>query len=154
MHRREGCDLRPWLTAFAIGNVVTVDSDRTGLAILGVDECWALLETQLVGRVGISSGALPVILPVEYCVDEHRIIFRVTPETILDASVREGTVVAFEADNVGQPEARWSVSVTGRTWTLNDPTVIAAAKQRLSSTYADGRFAYLAANRITGRRAA
>ena len=64
---------------------------------LGADQCLDLLASCQVGRVAATMGALPVILPVNYVVFDHGVLFRTAAGTKLDAAVR-GIVVAFEAD--------------------------------------------------------
>ncbi len=87
--------------------------DRNGLEVLGTAECLRLLETSTIGRIGISSGALPVILPINYRVDGHRILFRTSAGTKLDAATRNA-VVAFEVDHIDPIyHSGWSVVVTG-----------------------------------------
>lgn len=72
-------------------------------------QCLALLSTAPVGRVGVSLGALPVILPVNYVVLDERVVFRTVPGTKLDAATAR-TVVAFEADG-HDPHGTWGWSV-------------------------------------------
>ncbi len=87
--------------------------DRNGLEVLGAQECLRLLETATIGRIGISSGALPVILPINYRVDGDRILFRTSAGTKLDAATR-GAVVAFEVDDIDPVyHSGWSVLVVG-----------------------------------------
>jgi len=87
--------------------------DRNGLEILDRDECLRLLATARLGRVGITSGALPVILPVNFRVVDEQIVFRTAQGTKLDAATR-GAVVAFEADDMDPfDHTGWSVMVTG-----------------------------------------
>jgi nitroimidazol reductase NimA-like FMN-containing flavoprotein (pyridoxamine 5'-phosphate oxidase superfamily) len=87
--------------------------DRNGLEVLRPDECLSLLRTAAVGRIGITSGALPVILPINFRVDGSRILFRTTVGTKLDAATRNA-VVAFEVDQVDPVyHSGWSVLVTG-----------------------------------------
>ena len=78
------------------------------------DECWDLLRTRTVGRVGWQGSGGPTIVPVNYVIDERAVIFRTAPYTDLG---REGAVqeVAFQVDDL-DPVARsgWSVLVRGR----------------------------------------
>ncbi|MBO0728970.1 MAG: pyridoxamine 5'-phosphate oxidase family protein [Acidimicrobiaceae bacterium] len=88
---------------------------------LDQEECLALLATVPVGRVGISSQALPAILPVNFVLHDGSILFRTVPGTKLHAAVA-GAVVAFEADHVGTaPEPSWSVLVRGQAEPVTDP---------------------------------
>jgi nitroimidazol reductase NimA-like FMN-containing flavoprotein (pyridoxamine 5'-phosphate oxidase superfamily) len=84
------------------------------LTELREDECWDLLRTQTVGRVGWQGSDGLTIVPVNYVVDERAVVIRTAPYTELG---REGSIqeVAFEVDEL-DPIARsgWSVLVRGR----------------------------------------
>jgi nitroimidazol reductase NimA-like FMN-containing flavoprotein (pyridoxamine 5'-phosphate oxidase superfamily) len=84
-------------------------------------ECLALLATVSVGRVGISSRALPAILPVNFILSGNDILFRTVPGTKLHAALT-GAVVAFEADQLGSTTTEsWSVLVRGIAEEVTDP---------------------------------
>jgi nitroimidazol reductase NimA-like FMN-containing flavoprotein (pyridoxamine 5'-phosphate oxidase superfamily) len=86
--------------------------DRS-LEVLQEDDCLDLLRSMTVGRIGLSMGALPVVLPVNYVVDSGRIIIRTGFGTKLSAAIRNA-VVCFEVDRFDTGvEAGWSVLVTG-----------------------------------------
>ena len=92
---------------------MVMERDRNGLEVLDPDECVRLLRTRSVGRIGISSRALPTILPVDYVVADGRVLFRTGAGTKLDAASR-GVVVAFEVDDVDDAAGTaWSVVITG-----------------------------------------
>jgi uncharacterized protein len=81
-------------------------------------DCRLLLATRTLGRVGLTSGALPVILPVEYLYDNGVIVFRTEPDAKLRAAVH-GEVLAFEVDSFDPLSGRgWSVLVHGRATVL------------------------------------
>jgi nitroimidazol reductase NimA-like FMN-containing flavoprotein (pyridoxamine 5'-phosphate oxidase superfamily) len=83
-----------------------------GLEVLSEEECWALLATQRVGRVGVC-GAQPVIVPVIYGLLDGDVVFRTAPgEKLLAAALYR--TMAFEIDAF-DVEARtgWSVDVVG-----------------------------------------
>src|SRR5205823_6700484 len=69
------------------------------LQMLSPGECERLLAQTTVGRVGISIGALPVVLPVNYAMLDGDVVVRTSPGTKLDAALA-GSVVAFEVDQV------------------------------------------------------
>jgi nitroimidazol reductase NimA-like FMN-containing flavoprotein (pyridoxamine 5'-phosphate oxidase superfamily) len=79
---------------------------------LSAEECLRLLGTQQVGRLGVVVGGQPLVLPVNYVLDDDTIVFRSDPGTKLDAASLQR--VAFEVDQL-QPRARvgWSVLVQG-----------------------------------------
>ncbi|MDZ7676110.1 MAG: pyridoxamine 5'-phosphate oxidase family protein [Acidimicrobiales bacterium] len=97
-----------------------MEFDRNGLRILDRDECVRLLAQSTVGRVGVSSGALPVVLPVNFLLDGDRILIRTAPGTKLDAALNDA-VVAFEVDDFDPlHHAGWSVLVTGTSRVIDD----------------------------------
>ena len=83
-----------------------------------------LLETSRVGRVGLSIGALPVILPVNFVLFEGNVLLRTVPGTKLQAATA-GSIVAFEVDGY-RPDGRagWSVLVQGQAREVTDPAVL------------------------------
>lgn len=87
--------------------------DRNGLQVLERDECLRLLGTATLGRIGVTLGALPAVLPVNFVLDGDRILVRTGAGTKLDAATR-GAVVAFEVDHIDPvSQGGWSVVVTG-----------------------------------------
>jgi nitroimidazol reductase NimA-like FMN-containing flavoprotein (pyridoxamine 5'-phosphate oxidase superfamily) len=95
--------------------------DRNGLEVLSRDECLRLLGGCTFGRVGVTMGALPAVLPINYRLIGDRIVFRTSGGTKLDAAIR-GAVVAFEVDDL-EPLAHsgWSVMVTGIAQEVTEP---------------------------------
>jgi uncharacterized protein len=86
-------------------------------------ECLQLLSQQPVGRIGISVGALPVILPVNFVVRDGHIRFRTVEGTKLAAATRHA-VVAFEIDSYEiDGSAGWSVLVQGVASEVTDEEV-------------------------------
>lgn len=92
-----------------------------GAGALSREECAVLLAASYVGRIAISVGALPVIMPVNYLAFKGAVWFRASSSgTLLRASV--GSVVAFEAD--GYEEIGlfgWSVLLRGVADEVRDP---------------------------------
>lgn len=119
-------------------------------------ECLRLLGTVPLGRVGLSVGALPVVLPVNFCLVEETIVFKTVPGTKLDAATA-GAVVAFEADGY-EPDgsAGWSVMVQGVAAEITDPVELAAARALSLRAWGTGeaaeRYIRLARAVLTGRR--
>lgn len=73
------------------------------------------------GRIGVSIGALPVILPVNFAVVGDRIVIRTVPGTKLDAATIHA-VVAFEVDDYAPDgSSGWSVMVQGICTEVVDP---------------------------------
>jgi nitroimidazol reductase NimA-like FMN-containing flavoprotein (pyridoxamine 5'-phosphate oxidase superfamily) len=90
-----------------------MEFDRNGLEVLGRDECLRLLTGSTLGRIGVTSGALPVILPVNFMVRDEHIFIRTGKGTKLDTATRN-SVVVFEVDDFEAfDHSGWSVLVTG-----------------------------------------
>ena len=89
-------------------------SDPGLLRALARAECVSLLSKGGVGRIGITVGGLPVILPVNFAVlDDETVVFRTVTGTKLAAATR-GAVVAFEVDDFEADGSQgWSVLVRG-----------------------------------------
>ncbi len=89
------------------------ETDRNGLVMLDRAECLRLLAGASLGRIGLTSGALPAVLPVNFWFDGKQILIRTGPGTKLAAATREA-VVAFEVDDMDPMwHTGWSVLVTG-----------------------------------------
>ena len=81
---------------------------------LSEQDCRRLLASRTLGRVGLTSGALPVIMPVEYVYDDGVIVFRTGQDAKLRAA-EQGDVLAFEVDAFdAETGVGWSVHVLGR----------------------------------------
>ena len=102
-----------------------MELDRNGLEVLDREECLRLLGKATIGRVALSSGALPVILPVNFLLDGERILVRTGKGTKLDHALA-GSVVAFEVDDIDRWRHHgWSVAVTGVAHVVDDPDDLA-----------------------------
>ncbi|MFJ4989810.1 pyridoxamine 5'-phosphate oxidase family protein [Streptomyces sp. NPDC088732] len=90
------------------------------LVMLSRKECWALLSTHGVGRVGVLMPEGLTILPVNYVVVDGAIAFRSYPGST-PAAV-SGTRCAFEVDHVDDLLSQgWSVLIRGVARTVTDP---------------------------------
>lgn len=86
---------------------------------LGVEECRRLLETELLGRIALSVGALPAVLPVLYWLSGDRVVFAVEADSLYAALV--DNVVAFEVDHLDLASHQgWTVLVVGRSRPADD----------------------------------
>jgi uncharacterized protein len=132
-----------------------MEVDRNGLEVLGRDACLCLLAGATLGRIGVSSGALPSVLPVNFRFDGHQILIRTGVGTKLDAAVANA-VVAFEVDEI-DPVAHtgWSVMITGIARELTDPGELAAAGTPPLARWAPGgdhRVIAISTELVSGRR--
>jgi nitroimidazol reductase NimA-like FMN-containing flavoprotein (pyridoxamine 5'-phosphate oxidase superfamily) len=131
-----------------------MEIDRNGLEVLDREQCLALLGSAHVGRIGLSSGALPLVVPVDFAVVGDRIVLHTSRGTLLDTATRD-TVVAFEADEFDRHDrSGWSVVVTGLAVDAPAEHVPDPHRRRLASWAGgdDGRFVAITTDVISGRR--
>ena len=118
--------------------------------------CLELLATTMVGRVGVSVRALPVILPVRYLVIGERVVFRSAPGTKLEAAIHR-SVVAFQADAYDPYGAwGWSVLVQGVASELATPFALDQARGLRTGSWIQlddelARFVSVETTLMTGR---
>ena len=95
--------------------------DRNGLEVLSRAECLRLLGGARIGRVGLSMGALPAVLPVNFTLVDDAIVLRTAAGSKLDAALAN-SVVAFEVDSIDPMyHTGWSVLVQGVASEVVDP---------------------------------
>lgn len=118
-------------------------------------ECLDLLATTTLGRVAVTIGAVPAVLPVNYALLDGAVVFRSAPGTKLSAAVL-GTVVAFEVDQADSAhQSGWSVLVVGHAVELREGPELDAARQLPLQAWAGGgrdHFVRIDPERISGRR--
>jgi nitroimidazol reductase NimA-like FMN-containing flavoprotein (pyridoxamine 5'-phosphate oxidase superfamily) len=132
-----------------------VEVDRNGFEVLSRQECLRLLGTTGVGRLAVTTAALPTILPVGFHFDGSRILIRTGRGTPLGAATRNA-VVAFEVDDISpSSETGWSVVVTGvaRELTGVDERATAMLTPRCRWVSGDGdRVVGISTDIVSGRR--
>jgi hypothetical protein len=88
-------------------------TDHAGLEILHLGDCFLLLKSVPVGRVGFVAGGEVAVMPVNFGVDGQDVVFRTGNGSKL-ASVPVGQYVTFEADAYDTAtQAGWSVMISG-----------------------------------------
>jgi nitroimidazol reductase NimA-like FMN-containing flavoprotein (pyridoxamine 5'-phosphate oxidase superfamily) len=91
-----------------------VDNNTLGLEVLSRAQCLELLGHVPVGRIVLTVGALPAIMPVNFVLHQGEVIIRTDTGTKLAAAARNA-VVAFEVDQLDDTgQQGWSVSLVGR----------------------------------------
>ncbi len=128
---------------------ITLPADES----LSLEECYAKLESEAVGRIVYSDGALPAITPVRYRVDGRDIYFRPGPDPRLTKAISQA-VVAFEADQLNRETGSgWTVVVTGIATACTTPHHLAraAALHLLSSAETDRRAFVLSPGILSGQ---
>ncbi|QDO87258.1 pyridoxamine 5'-phosphate oxidase family protein [Ornithinimicrobium ciconiae] len=76
-------------------------------------QCWELLRSKDLGRLGYHLVDEVHIVPVNYVVDRQRVVFRTTPGSKLLGVVMDDDV-AFEVDAAEAEDGAWSVLARGR----------------------------------------
>lgn len=132
-----------------------VQRDLNGLEVLDPSECMRLLGSVSLGRIGLSSDALPVVLPVNFVLVGDQIVVRTRRGTKLAAATRNA-IVAFEVDQLDPHSGvGWSVMVQGFARELADPDELAAANAAPLARWIDrhdGRHVGISIDVISGRR--
>jgi nitroimidazol reductase NimA-like FMN-containing flavoprotein (pyridoxamine 5'-phosphate oxidase superfamily) len=118
-------------------------------------EAIGLLAAGSIGRVGVTIGALPAILPVNYVVLDDSIVFRSAPGTKFSAALTEA-VVAFEVDDAdARATTGWSVLVVGKARRITDAALLEQVEALELVPWAPGsrdNFVQIPLDIVTGRR--
>ena len=78
------------------------------------DECFELLKSRQVGRVGFVDPDGPVVLPVNYVIHDESVLIATSPANSLSRHA-VGRPVAFEVDEIDEfNESGWSLLVRGQ----------------------------------------
>ena len=88
------------------------DQSAPSMDVLTTEECYDLLRTQEIGRLGVNAEHYPLIFPVNFGMDGTTLVIRTQPGTKLAAA--EHANVTFEVDEI-DPRTRsgWSELVRG-----------------------------------------
>jgi nitroimidazol reductase NimA-like FMN-containing flavoprotein (pyridoxamine 5'-phosphate oxidase superfamily) len=119
-------------------------------------ECWDLLASARLGRVGVVVDGRPEVLPANYVLDGETVLFRTAEGTMLDEAA--SNFVAFEVDRIDEETHEgWSILVHGRAEDISH--ALGANSERMRAlpliTWAPGarhRWIHIRPDRITGRR--
>jgi nitroimidazol reductase NimA-like FMN-containing flavoprotein (pyridoxamine 5'-phosphate oxidase superfamily) len=100
------------MTSPAETNPTGAQSHAT-MEVIPTEECYRLLATHEIGRIGVNAEHYPLIFPVNYGLDGTTVVIRTRPGTILRAA--EHANVTFEVDEIDrQTHSGWSVLVRGQ----------------------------------------
>ena len=94
--------------------------------IVPIDEegCWRLMPTAPLGRVGLTEGALPVILPVHFTVREPEVVFASLPDVKIRSADR-GDILVFQVDHYDPSTGQgWAVNAIGPARRVTQPEEI------------------------------
>ena len=82
------------------------------LQVIPAEECYRLLTTRQIGRIGVNAEHYPLIVPVNYALDRDVVVLRMGAGTTLAAA--DHANVTFEVDDIDQrTRTGWSVLVRG-----------------------------------------
>jgi len=128
-------------------------SENTRIAELTPDECWPLLQSQVLGRLAVRTDTGVDIFPVNYLVHDSAVFFRTAPGSKMMDLTKEPQV-AFESD--GRTGQRyWSVVMHGAAQRLSsDAEIEESGVMTLRTWSATEKFNYvrIVPTTITGRR--
>ena len=125
-----------------------------GEDILTRDECLRHLAEGSVGRISMSSRALPAVLPVRYSLAGERILFWADPHDHPEA-IDDNAVIGFQADAIDAvTHEGWSVMVVGRAVHVRPPEEITALEGSTPRGWAaaQGPLVALSVDLVNGRR--
>src|SRR5687767_3294388 len=115
-----------------------MEIDRDGLEVLDRSECLRLLAGNGLGRIAVTSGALPLVLPVGYVMDGDTIVAETGRGTALEFATA-GAVVGFQVDNLHENgHSGWTVMVTGIAEELRDAVDLERLRQHFPDRWIDG----------------
>jgi nitroimidazol reductase NimA-like FMN-containing flavoprotein (pyridoxamine 5'-phosphate oxidase superfamily) len=118
-------------------------------------ECLMLLQSKRVGRIVWCGERGPQALPVNYVVDNGRILFRTSPYSAI-AKLAVEQQVAFEVDDIDEfIETGWSVLVVGMAHRVDDPGDIPRSLEDRPAPWAPGArnlYIRIQPDTVTGRR--
>ncbi|MCG6494190.1 pyridoxamine 5'-phosphate oxidase family protein [Kitasatospora sp. A2-31] len=118
-------------------------------------ECWDLIGTHGIGRVGLPVQPAPAVFPVNYAVDAGTIVYRTSARGA--AAPPDGSPVSFQVDHIDDRMSQgWSVLVLGEAHHVEDPD----EQERLSllpgtTPWAGGgraQWVRIRPDEVTGRR--
>ncbi|MDF9751794.1 nitroimidazol reductase NimA-like FMN-containing flavoprotein (pyridoxamine 5'-phosphate oxidase superfamily) [Arthrobacter sp. ES3-54] len=122
---------------------------------LTMDQCWELLDAQIVGRVALIVDSHPEIFPVNFVLERRTIVFRTSGGTKLWGAIT-GKPVAFEIDGYdAHDESAWSVMARGEAELIENQADKDAADALLLEPWQPGDKPYyvrVAPKALTGRR--
>ena len=103
--------------------------DSNGLEILTEGECLDYLARCTLGRIGYVVDDRVRIIPLNYALDGHALVFHAGPgSTRLIAAL--GEHVAFEVDSADrETRTAWSVVASGPAWEVHDSATVARFRQ-------------------------
>lgn len=115
-----------------VGTSLTIDGgsvrkdDHARIGILSDDQCWDLLANAQVARLATSAMGSVDIVPINFAIDRHTILFR-SPVGVklLELTLNHEVALEIDAHNA---VAAWSVVLKGSAHAITNPAEIAQAE--------------------------
>lgn len=122
---------------------------------LTIDQCWALLDAEPVGRIALIVDSHPEIFPVNFVLERRTIVFRTSGGTKLWGAIT-AKPVAFEIDGYdAHDQTAWSVMARGEAELIESQAEKDAADALLLEPWQPGEknfYVRVAPRALTGRR--
>ena len=129
------------------------------MQVIHADECYRLLATHEIGRIGVNAEHHPLIFPVNYAMDGTTIVVRTHPGTVLRSA--EHANVTFEVDDIDRrTRSGWSVLVRAQAEEVGDAhraDIVARTEATGVQPWAPGehgRWLRIITHDVSGRRIA
>jgi len=120
-----------------------------------MDQCWALLDSEVVGRVALIVDGHPEVFPVNFVLQRRSIVFRTAGGTKLWGAIT-AKPVAFEIDGYdAHEETAWSVMARGEAELVEDQAEKDAVDALLLEPWQPGEKSFyvrVPPKALTGRR--
>ena len=102
----------------------TESAQTNGFVSLDEGRCLALLKSEGLGHLGLTSGALPVVTPIHYQLVGRSLVF-VTESGAKLNSARHNAVACLEIEGTdASTDMAWTVLATGRLREVHHPSSI------------------------------
>ncbi|WP_400160633.1 pyridoxamine 5'-phosphate oxidase family protein [Arthrobacter sp. BPSS-3] len=120
-----------------------------------MDQCWALLDSEVVGRIALIVDGHPEVFPVNFVLHRRSIVFRTAGGTKLWGAIT-AKPVAFEIDGYdAHEETAWSVMARGEAELVEDQAEKDAVDALLLEPWQPGEKSFyvrVPPKALTGRR--
>jgi uncharacterized protein len=130
-------------------------AQRNRMSELDVDTCLTLLGSHHFGRIAVNDGHGPIVLPVNYVLDQGSVLFRTDEGTKL-AAATDRERATFQVDHVDEAHrVGWSVMVRGKVTEVTDADELERIRELPLDPFAGGerpRYVRMLSAAITGRR--
>ena len=91
---------------------MSTERKPAGINVLSRTECFRMLSSRPVGRIGVVVEQYPLIIPVNYAMDGETVVIRTAPGTVVAHA--HGAAVTFQVDHFDDADqAGWSVLLRG-----------------------------------------